>query len=144
MDAPATAIRALDESAAANAEVVLRYLSVFETGQVEELEHIVAEDIHVHGAGTHVQGRAYPEGAVRSPGHSNCRVTIDDLFAAGDRVAAAATLVYHHDRSDRDATMSVCKTYRLEDGVIVEFWGETDLYGFLRQLGLVPAEIPGF
>jgi hypothetical protein len=38
--------------------------------------------------------------------------------------------------------MSVCKTYRLEHCVIVEFWGETDLYGFLRQLGHVPQEIP--
>jgi hypothetical protein len=40
--------------------------------------------------------------------------------------------------------MTICKTYRLDDGVIVEFWGETDLYGLLRQLGLVPNEIPAF
>lgn len=142
MDAPATAVRALDAAAADNAAVVLRYLRVFETRQVAEFEQIVAEDVRVHGAGNHVQGRAYPEGSVLAPGLSNCRVKVDDLFAAGDRVTVAATLTYRHDRSGRDVVMSVCKTYRLADGVIIEFWGETDLYGLLRQLGHVPDEIP--
>lgn len=144
MDAPANVVRALDETAARNAQVVLRYLRVFETRQVAEFEHLVAEDVHVHGAGGHVQGRSYPEGAVLSPGLSNCRVQVDDLFAAGDRVTAVTTLTYHHDRSGRDVTMSACKTYRLADAMIVEFWGETDLYGLLRQLGHVPAQIPEF
>ena len=144
MDAPATAIRSLDEAAANNVEVVLRYLRVFETGLVAEFKDIVAEEVRVHGAGSHVQGRRYPEGSVRSPGLSNCRMKIDDLFAAADRVTVAATMTFRHDRSDRDVTMSICKTYRLADGVIVEFWGETDLYGLLRQIGHVPSEIPAF
>lgn len=144
MDAPANVISTLGESAAHNAEVVLRYLRVFETRQVSEFEQIVAEDVRVHGAGSHVQGRTYPQGSVLSPGLSDCRVRIDDLFAAGDRVTVAATLTYRHDRSGGDVTMSVCKTYRLAAGVIVEFWGETDLYGLLRQLGHVPQEIPEF
>lgn len=144
MDVPVTAVRTLDETAAENADVVLRYLRVFETGRIEELEHLVAEDVRVHGAGYHVQGRSHPESAVLSPGLSNCRVAVDDLFAAGDRVTVAATLTYHHDRSGVDATMTMCKTYRVDGGVIVEFWGETDLYGLLRRLGHVPAEIPAF
>lgn len=119
MDAPANVMRALGDSAARNAEVVLRYLRVFETRQIIEFEQIVADDVQVHGAGSHVQGRVHPQGAVLSPGLSDCRVRIDDLFAANDRVTVAATLVYRHDRSGRDVTMSVCKTYRLADGVIV-------------------------
>lgn len=144
MDVPAGAVHALDSAAAGNADVVLRYLRVFETEQVEDFQHIVAEDVRVHGAGFHVRGRSYPESSVLTPGLSNCRVKVDDLYAAGDRVTVAATLLYHHDRSGQDATMTVCKTYRLEHGVIVEFWGETDLYGLLRQLGHVPQEIPAF
>lgn len=38
--------------------------------------------------------------------------------------------------------MTGIRSYRLRDGVIVEFWGETDLYGLLRQAGLVSEEIP--
>ncbi|MFF2627025.1 ester cyclase [Kitasatospora griseola] len=125
-----------------NAEVVRRYLRVFESKDVSQLEELVAEDVLVHGAGQHGQGRHYPEGAVLTPGLSNCRVRVDDLFAAGDRVTVAFTLTYTHDRSGRDLTMSGIKSYRLQNGRIVEFWGETDLYGLLRQAGLVPEQIP--
>jgi len=38
--------------------------------------------------------------------------------------------------------MTGTKFYRLRDGRIVELRGETDLYGFLRQAGLVPAQLP--
>jgi hypothetical protein len=34
------------------------------------------------------------------------------------------------------------KSYRLRDGRIVEFWGETDVFGFLRRAGLLPDELP--
>ncbi|WP_328885053.1 ester cyclase [Streptomyces sp. NBC_00316] len=127
-----------------NADVVRRYLRVFETRDVGELEELVAEDVLVHGAGFHGQGRHHPEGAVLTPGLSDCRVQVDDLFAAGDRVTVAFTLTYTHDRSGRDLTMTGVKSYRLRDGRIIEFWGETDLYGLLRQAGLVPEQIPPF
>ncbi|MFD5560764.1 ester cyclase [Kitasatospora griseola] len=131
-----------DATSTRNAEVVRRYLRVFESKDVSQLEELVAEDVLVHGAGQHGQGRHYPEGAVLTPGLSNCRVRVDDLFAAGDRVTVAFTLTYTHDRSGRDLTMSGIKSYRLQNGRIVEFWGETDLYGLLRQAGLVPEQIP--
>ncbi|WP_326727563.1 ester cyclase [Streptomyces phaeochromogenes] len=127
-----------------NAEVVRRYLRVFETKEVAEFEELVAEDVLVHGAGLHVRGRRYPEGSVLTPGLSNCRVQVDDLFAARDRVTVAFTLTYTHDRSGRDLTMTGVKSYRLREGRIVEFWGEMDLYGLLRQAGLVPEQIPPF
>ncbi|KAA0935462.1 ester cyclase [Streptomyces apricus] len=127
-----------------NAEVVRRYLRVFETNEVAEFEEIVAEDVLVHGAGFHGRGRHLPEGAVLTPGLSHCRVRVDDLFAAGDRVTVAFTLTYTHDRTGRDLTMTGVKSYRLREGRIVEFWGETDLYGLLRQAGLVPERIPSF
>ncbi|WP_404870199.1 ester cyclase [Kitasatospora griseola] len=131
-----------DATSTRNAEVVRRYLRVFESKDVSQIEELVAEDVLVHGAGQHGQGRHYPEGAVLTPGLSNCRVRVDDLFAAGDRVTVAFTLTYTHDRSGRDLTMSGIKSYRLQNGRIVEFWGETDLYGLLRQAGLVPEQIP--
>jgi ketosteroid isomerase-like protein len=127
-----------------NAEIVRRYLRVFETRDVAEFDELVAENVVVHGAGFHGQGRQYPVGAVLTSGLSNCRVQVDDLFSAGDRVTVAFTLTYTHDRSGRDLTMTGVKSYRLREGRIVEFWGETDLYGLLRQAGLVPEQIPPF
>jgi len=37
--------------------------------------------------------------------------------------------------------MTGIMSYRLRDGRIVEFWGETDLCGLLRQAGLVPEQV---
>ncbi|MDH6493920.1 nuclear transport factor 2 family protein [Streptomyces sp. SAI-149] len=127
-----------------NAEIVRRYLRVFETRDVAEFDELVAENVVVHGAGFHGQGRQYPVGAVLTSGLSNCRVQVDDLFSAGNRVTVAFTLTYTHDRSGRYLTMTGVKSYRLREGRIVEFWGETDLYGLLRQAGLVPEQIPPF
>ncbi|MFD1936875.1 ester cyclase [Nonomuraea mangrovi] len=135
---------AIKSIAERNAEVVRRYLRIFETCQIADLEHLMAENVLIHGAGRHVRGRHHTEGAMMTPGLSDCRVRIDDLFAAGDRVTVAFTLTYAHDRTGRDLTMTGIKSYRLQHGKIVEFWGETDLYGLLRQAGLVPEPIPAF
>lgn len=80
--------------------------------------------------------------SIRTPGLSDCRITIHELVAAGDRVTAVFALTYRHDRSGADVSMSGIKHYRIVDGRIVEFWGETDLYGLLRQLGHVPQGLP--
>ncbi|WP_329132426.1 ester cyclase [Streptomyces sp. NBC_01476] len=127
-----------------NADVVRRYLRVFETQDMEALKPLVAEDVRIHGAGMSVRGRRFVEGAIRTPGLSHCRLRVDDLFAAGDRVVTAFTLTYRHDLSGRDIGMTGVKSYRLKDGVIVEFWGETDLYTLLRQAALLPVRIPSF
>ena len=89
-----------------------------------------------------VRGRHVVEQSVKSPGLSACAVQIEDLFAARDRVTVSFTLTYTQERTGKELTMTGTKCYRLQDGKIVELWGETDLYGFLRQAGLVPAQFP--
>jgi len=129
---------------ARNTAVVRRYLRIFETGDVDELPAVVAHDVNIHGASSRVTGRAHVESSLITPGLSLFRVHIEDLFAAGHRVVVAFTLTYRHDASGRDVVMSGIKSYRLSEGLIVEFWGETDLYGLLRQLGHVPDQLPAF
>lgn len=125
-----------------NTELIKRYLHVFETMDASDLEDVVAEDVIIHGAGHNVRGRHWVEQSVLAPGLSACRVHIDDLFAARDRVTVCFTMTYTHDRTGQDVTMTGLKSYKFRDGKIVEFWGETDVYGILRQLGLVPEEFP--
>ncbi|PRX70058.1 SnoaL-like protein [Nonomuraea fuscirosea] len=66
-----------------NAEVVRRYLRIFEDRRTTDLEGLMAEDVLIHGAGQHVRGRHHVEASILTPGLSNCRVRIDDIFAAG-------------------------------------------------------------
>jgi ketosteroid isomerase-like protein len=125
-----------------NTAVIRRYLRVFETRDIAKLEELVDADVIAHGAGMTVTGRYWVEGAVLTPGVRACRVRIDDLFAARDRVTVSFTLTYTRERTGEELIMTGTKCYRLRGGRIVEFWGETDLYGFLRQAGLVPERVP--
>jgi len=70
---------------------------------------------------------------------------VDDLFAEGDRVVFRVTIRGTH----QDAFMGVAPTgkqltvtaidiARLENGKIVDHWGQMDMLGLMRQLGLVP------
>lgn len=132
----------LDALEAKNIDVVLRYLRVFETYDIAELAELVDPDVVGHGAGQTAHGRQMIENSVRSPGLSGCVVRVDDLFAARDRVTVSFTLTYTRERTGEELVMTGTKCYRLRDGRIVELWGETDLYGFLRQAGLVPEQFP--
>jgi ketosteroid isomerase-like protein len=125
-----------------NTDVVLRYLHVSETGDLAELARVVDPDVVAHGAGHTVRGRHVVEESVLPPGLSGCAVQVEDLFAARDRVTVSFTLTYTRARTGEELRMTGTKCYRLRDGKIAELWGETDVYGFLRQAGLVPAEFP--
>lgn len=121
-----------------NLETVRRYLHTFVTKDLDELRAVVAEDVQIYGAGQAVQGRHFVESAISSPGLTVVDQQILELFPAGDRVTAVVAHTYRHDRTGRTAVQSACKLYELRDGRIVRFWGESDLFGLLRGLGLMP------
>jgi ketosteroid isomerase-like protein len=125
-----------------NADIVRRYLRVFETFAVEELPFLLDRSVIVHEGGTTVRGIDWVSAAVRTPGLAACQIVVDDLFAARDRVTVAFTLTYTRERTGEDLVMTGHKSYRLRDGRIVELWGETDVFGFLRRAGVLPDDLP--
>jgi predicted ester cyclase len=122
-------------------KIVRRYLRCFVTGDLAELAAVVAEDVRIHGAGADVQGRHHVERAVRQPGLRCTDVEVHELLTARDRVVVYFTQHLVHEPSGKAVTVTGLKMYRVADGRVVEFWGETDLYGLMRQLGKVPAEV---
>ncbi|MFI7487804.1 nuclear transport factor 2 family protein [Micromonospora echinaurantiaca] len=121
-----------------NIEAVRRYLRTFVTKDLAEVRAVVAEDVAIHGSGTAVRGRHFVEQAVASPGLTVLDQEIVELFAAGDRVVVSLAQTYRRDATGATAVQSACKMYRLAGGVIVQFWGEQDLFGLLRGLGMLP------
>jgi SnoaL-like domain len=130
-------IRAAITAEQRNADVVRRYLRVFETFAVEELAFLLHRSVIVHEGGTTVRGIDWVSAAVRTPGLAACRIVVDDLFAARDRVMVACTVTYTREGTGQQLTLSGLKSYRLRDGLIVELWGATDVFAFLRGAGLV-------
>lgn len=69
---------------------------------------------------------------------------IEDLFAGGDRVGFRVKIRGTHQGTflgvaptGRQLTVTAIDIARLEDGKIVDHWGEMDMAGLMRQLGLI-------
>src|SRR5687768_1026790 len=97
-------------------EIVRRYLRVFVTRDLAELAELVHEDIEIRGAGNHVRGRHFVEGAINTPGLTCTDVEIIDLFEQGDRVSVYFRQHLRHDVTGRQLSMTGLKLYRLAEG----------------------------
>lgn len=65
----------------------------------------------MHEGGTTVRGLDWVSAAVRTPGLAACRIEIDDLFAAGDRVMVACTVTCTRAGTGRQLTLTGLKSY---------------------------------
>jgi predicted ester cyclase len=72
-------------------------------------------------------------------------VTIEDMVAEGDKVAARFTARGVHRGAfmglrpmGKSITMTGIEIFRIEDGKIAELWGEANLLGLMQQLGILP------
>ena len=70
-------------------------------------------------------------------------VTVDDMVAEGDRVAARFTARGIHKgvfmglpATGKSITMTGIEIFRIENGKIAELWGEANLLGLMQQLGI--------
>ncbi len=75
------------------------------------------------------------------------RLTVEDIMADGDRVAARVTFRGTHKGSfqgipptDRQVTFTSIEMNRMVDGKVAEHWVELDMHGLLQQLGAQPPE----
>lgn len=74
------------------------------------------------------------------------RVTIELLTGEGDLVSYRAVETGTHRATflgvpptGRSATWTEIQFFRIADGKVVEHWVDVDLYGWFRQLGVLPA-----
>jgi steroid delta-isomerase-like uncharacterized protein len=74
------------------------------------------------------------------------QLTIDDLFAVGDKVAARWTARGTHKgplrgvpASGNQVTWVGMAFYSLSDGKITEVWGLNDALGIMQQIGAIPS-----
>jgi steroid delta-isomerase-like uncharacterized protein len=72
-------------------------------------------------------------------------VTVEEMVAEGDRVAARFTARGIHKGAfmglpptGKPITMTGMEIFRIEDGRIAELWGEANLLGLMQQLGIAP------
>ncbi len=73
-------------------------------------------------------------------------VTVEEMVAEGDRVAARFTARGVHKGefmglppTGTPIIMTGIEIFRIENGRIAELWGEANLLGLMQQLGIAPA-----
>jgi predicted ester cyclase len=78
------------------------------------------------------------------------RATIEETIAEGDRVAVRGEIHGTHrgelmgiPPTGNKVTVELIDINRIENGELVERWGEADMLGMMRQLGIVPAPEQG-
>lgn len=138
---------------AQNLAVVRRVINeAWNKGNLEVLDELVAASYVGHDPNVPHPSRG-PEGFKESvmtarTTFADFQMTVEDLVAAGDRVAGRITLRGTHSGAlaglpptGKSVEFSGMFVRRLENGQLVEGWGLTDLFGLLRQLGAIP--MPG-
>ena len=73
-------------------------------------------------------------------------VTVEDMVAEGNKVTARFTARGIHkgqfmglSPTGKPITMTGIEIFLIENGKIVELWGEANMLGLMQQLGIVPA-----
>ena len=135
-------------------KAIIRHLyhEAIDVGNLAVLDEVYAPDVELHVTGI-VEDPYGPEPikqlmATMRAVFPGLRVTIEDLVAEGDKVAARVTLRQPHDGILHGASPRLpqagwvrLEVFRLIKGRIVEQWADRDDSWLLGQLGVRTSEI---
>jgi steroid delta-isomerase-like uncharacterized protein len=136
-------------SAEENKELVRRFVEEFwNEGNADAAEELMAPDAEIHmptGERVDLEGLKGFAGAFRGS-FPDWHSTFEELVAEGDRVAERWTGRGTHRGellglapTDRMVEVPGSVFYRIVGGKIVEFRGQLDMMGLMRQLGAMPS-----
>jgi steroid delta-isomerase-like uncharacterized protein len=142
-----------------NKERAQQYFEAIEghvDGRIDDLDAFVADDVVNHSPASSDELTPEAEHGIEAfrrhaesivAAFPDIRFDIQDVIAEDDRVMVRFVLTGTHsgemggvEPTGEEITMSGIVVYRFEDGKIVERWDETNVAGFLQQVGLL--ELP--
>lgn len=132
-----------------NKSIVRRFFEVGPSkGDLDAANELLAPDFFLHvplPCSPGVRGIDEVVSACRAA-FQDLQVTVEDMVAEGDRVAARFTARGIHNGAfmglpptGKPITMTGMEIFRLENGKIAELWGEANLLGLMQQLGILPS-----
>ncbi len=138
-----------------NIAIIRRWLEEgWSQGNLGVADELIDASFSVHGAGGQVV-RSGPEGAKQlvaawRAGFPDGRMTVDDIFAEGDKVVIRMTwngthtgAFYGYPATGQRVAVTSTGIDRLENGKVVEGWGELDMLGLYQQIGVLPRPSAG-
>jgi len=132
-----------------NKAVARRYLELFNKGELDRLDEVVALDLVDHyaapGQAHGLEGLKQALSGIRSA-FPDIYVTIDDLIAEGDTVVVRCIGRGTHRAefmgvgpTGKEVTLPLIAIYRIASGKITERWNLSDVFGLLQQLRAIAA-----
>ncbi|MEK6276785.1 MAG: ester cyclase [Actinomycetota bacterium] len=120
----------------------------FSGGNLDVVDEVCSDDFTSHDP---IAGEQDAEGVKQSmsgyrEAFPDLEVTIEDIFAAGDKVVIRWTAIGTFENEfmgqqptgERGNPVEGIAIDRFEDGKIAETWAQWDTLGFLRNIGAVP------
>jgi steroid delta-isomerase-like uncharacterized protein len=133
-----------------NKQLVQEFVEVVKNGRkLDQLEKYFAPDYIEHNEVVAGFGKG-PAGYRNFLGHlfeayPDDKVHIEQILADGDLVSYRATetgtnqgTFLNIPATNKKATWTEVQFFRFRDGKIVEHWVEVDIYGWFKQLGIIP------
>jgi len=137
-------------SAEESKEIVRRFWGVWEEGNIDLVDKLLAPDYINHTPATPDQPTG-PEGvkgvvSMFRSAMPDLRVIVEDMVAEGDKVAVRYTLEGTHEGelfgvppTGQRLSIKSIAVERVSDGKIREHWRVTDSLDMMQQLGVIPA-----
>ena len=132
-----------------NKAIVRRYQEIYNSNDLDALAEVVSENLLtpkiLPGLSHGIEG-AKAAHRIMLMGFPDYQTTIDDLIAEGDKVVARITMTGTHSGefmgmppTGKHVSFTGIYIARIEDGKIVEHWGEEDGASLMQQLGALPS-----
>ena len=131
-----------------NKNIVRRYQEAYNSNDLDALDDAVAVDVRTPKIMPGVPSGLEGAKAVHRRsllGMPDFHTTIDDLIAEGDKVVARVTMTGTHTgdfwgfpATGKKVVFTGIYIARIENGQIVEHWGEEDGISLMQQIGAMP------
>lgn len=129
------------------ADLAYRFAEMLNSGDIEAIDGFIAPDYVNHNPfvadGPEANKVFWRQWLTAFP---DTRVTVEDAFAAGDRVVGRFTYRATHrgaflgvPPTGRPIALRSIDIWRVAGGRFVEHWDELNMLEFMQQLGAVPA-----
>ncbi len=130
-----------------NKALVLGFYKAFDERRMEQALALLAPNFIAHLAGTpnSLDGEGFKQfGMSFYLAFNQGQHIFDEVIVSGDRVVTCGTFTATHlgefqglPPTGKQISLSIMHIDRLEDGKIVEHWGQGDALGLMQQLGII-------
>jgi steroid delta-isomerase-like uncharacterized protein len=130
-----------------NKALVLQFYKAFDDRKMDQALDLLASDFVAHQAGVPepLNGEGFKQfGMSFYLAFSQGQHNFDEVIVSDDRVVTCGTFTATHlgefqglPPTGKQISLSIMHIDRVEDGKIVEHWGQGDALGLMQQLGIV-------